>query len=173
MSDHYMNADAATGLAKIEDRTSDVFDLFKVAEVELIYKSKPGFYRPTIDGSDKAHEILKATWDRNKIELIEQFKIVLLDQSSACLGIAEISTGGIAYCIADPKIVFATALKARASGIILAHNHPSGNLEESAADIAITRKLVDAGTVLDIQVMDHLIVTTAGYRSFASEGLMP
>jgi DNA repair protein RadC len=152
---------------------ANMIDLFKVAEVELIYKSNYSPYRPKIGSTADAYEILRSTWDMNKIELVEQFKIILMDHSTSCLGVAEISTGGIAYCVADPKIVFATALKARATRIILAHNHPTGNLMESAADIAITNRLCTAGQLLDIQVTDHLIVCANGYRSFADEGLIP
>lgn len=110
----------------------------------------------------------------NRIELVESFKIILLDRRNSCLGISEISSGGISCSTADPKIIFATALKSRASNLILAHNHPSGNIVPSNSDIAISRKLREAGKVLDINVLDHLIVTPDQYYSFANEGkLLP
>lgn len=148
--------------------------VFKVTEVELIYRGKTrAIDRRKITSSREAHEILKQTWDQNKIELVEQFKIILLDRRNACIGISEISTGGIAGCVADPKIIFATALKARASGIILAHNHPSGNLTPSQADIDLTKKMVQAGKLLDLSVLDHVIETKESFCSFADDGLMP
>lgn len=148
--------------------------LFKVNEVEIIYcNTTPYQDRIQICSSATAYEILLATWNANRIDMVEQFKILLLDQQNSCLGVSEIATGGTSTCIADPKVIFATALKARATGIILAHNHPSGNLQPSEADKALTRKLKDGGRLLDITVLDHLIVTARNYRSFADEGLMP
>ena len=73
----------------------------------------------------------------------------------------------------DIKIIFQTALKAVASGLILVHNHPSGQLQPSEADINITKKIVDAGKILDIAVIDHSIITSDGYYSMADEGVMP
>lgn len=107
----------------------------------------------------------------NKIELIEEAKLLLLDRNLVCLGISNLSTGGISSCLIDPKIVYATALKARASSIVLAHNHPSGNLKPSTSDIHLTEKLADAGKLLDLTLLDHLIVTPYNYYSFADEGL--
>jgi DNA repair protein RadC len=74
--------------------------------------------------------------------------------------------------VADPKLVFAAAIIANACSIIVAHNHPSGNLQPSQADLELTRKMKEAGQLLEIQVMDHVIVTTEGYFSFAAEGLI-
>lgn len=90
-----------------------------------------------------------------------------------CLGISEIGIGGISSCVADPRPIFATALKGKASKIILAHNHPSGSLEPSKADKDITLKAVNGGKLLDIAVLDHLIITSGSYKSFADNGLMP
>lgn len=88
------------------------------------------------------------------------------------LGIFLASTGGLAGTVCDPKVVFQAALKANASSIILAHNHPSGELIPSEADRQLTRKLVQAGELLDIKVCDHLILTEEGYCSMADEGYM-
>lgn len=112
------------------------------------------------------------SWDRDKLELLEQFRILLTNRANKVMGVVEISSGGISGTTADPKLIFATALKACASGIILAHNHPSGNLKPSQSDLDLTRKLKEAGKLLDIQVLDHLIITSEGYMSFADEGLM-
>jgi len=145
----------------------------QVAEVVLSYKSnvKPS-ERPKINSSKEAYELLYETWDRDRIEFQEQFKVLLLNRANRVLGICEISSGGISGTVADPKLIFATALKALASSILVAHNHPSGNLNPSQSDIDLTRKLKEGGKLLEIQMLDHLIVTTEGYYSFADEGQM-
>ena len=97
---------------------------------------------------------------------------MLLNRGNRVLGILDVSTGGFAGTIADPKVIFSTALKCCASSLVLAHNHPSGNLKPSQADINLTRKLKDGGALLDISVLDHLIVTSDSYLSFADEGLL-
>lgn len=148
--------------------------LYQVAEVALIYRNKvkPG-NRPWAGCASRAYKILKETWDMNRIELVEQFKILLLDDFSACLGLSDIASGGVSECIADPKIVFATALKSRATQIILAHNHPTGNLAPSHEDIAVTAKMMAAGNLLDITIRDHLIIGPHTYFSFVEGRLMP
>ncbi|MBA4055430.1 MAG: DNA repair protein, partial [Marivirga sp.] len=116
--------------------------LFEVAEIQLSYKSKvKASLRPKISSSKDAERILRKTWDSDKLELVEQFKILLVNRAHKVLGILEVSQGGIAGTVADPKIIFVSALKAAACGIILAHNHPSGNLNASQADIDLTKKL--------------------------------
>lgn len=146
---------------------------YQVAEIQLSYKSniKPS-QRPKINSSRDANTVLKETWDETKIELVEQFKVMLTNRANKVLGIFEVSTGGISGTVADPKLIFAAAIKAAASGIILSHNHPSGNLQPSQADIDLTRKIREAGRFLEIQLLDHIIITTEGYYSFADEGLI-
>lgn len=100
--------------------------LFSVNEVEISYRNKTPYRdRIQIIRSATAYEILRTAWDENKLELLEQFKILLLDRKNNCLAISDISTGSMIACIVDPKVIFVTALKANACGIILAHNHPS------------------------------------------------
>jgi len=149
------------------------FTLPMVTEVELIYrnKTKPSM-RPEIKTSADAFNLLLHTWDMDKIELQEQFKIVLLDRSNKCMGISTLSTGGITQCVVDLKLAFAMALKASACNMILAHNHPSGNTKPSEADKAITTRFNTAGKILDLNVLDHLIVTKDSYLSMADEGLL-
>ena len=98
--------------------------------------------------------------------------VLLLNRANKTLGWSRISVGGVNGCVADPRIIFQTALKANASSIIVSHNHPSGNCEPSQSDIALTNKLRDAGNFLDIQVLDHVILTSEGYYSFADEGIL-
>ncbi|HVW96128.1 MAG TPA: JAB domain-containing protein [Mucilaginibacter sp.] len=152
----------------------NVNPLYQVAEVELIYRNETlPENRIKVFSSDTAYQVLKQAWDRNKIELVEQFKILLLDYRSNCLGISNISTGGMNLCPIDIRIVFATALKAKASRIIAAHNHPSGNLDPSKEDIYMTNKLVQAGKTIGIEVVEHMIVTPYSFYSFADNGLIP
>ncbi|CAN5774756.1 JAB domain-containing protein [soil metagenome] len=128
--------------------------------------------RPKITHSSDAYKIFKAYWDENKIELQEQLKVMFLNRANKVLGIYEVSTGGISGTVADPKLIFAAALKASACSIILVHNHPSGNLKPSLQDEQLTQKIKEGGRYLDILVMDHLILTNEGYYSFADEGLL-
>lgn len=109
----------------------------------------------------------------NSLE-IEQFWVILLDRSNKILDKVMISSGGVAGTVVDKKVVFQKALQQLASSIILAHNHPSGNLRPSQADLDLTKKLKAAGKVMDIQVLDHIIVGqgTVGYTSFADEELL-
>ena len=102
----------------------------------------------------------------------EEFWIVLLNRANKVISKHLISKGGQAGTIADPKIIFQTALENHAASIILSHNHPSGNLKPSQADISLTQKLVSAGNMLDISVLDHLIFTNSAYYSFADEGMI-
>lgn len=146
---------------------------FEVAEIQLTYKTKvrPS-ERPKITSSKEAYEILLDSWDEHKLEFVEQFKILLLNRASMVLGIYEVSTGGVSATIADPKLIFAAAIKANASAIILSHSHPSGQLKPSDADLKLTKKLKDGGKYLEISVLDHIIVTSEGYYSFADEGVL-
>ena len=147
--------------------------LFAVTEIELVYRNKQDARnRPIIGKSQNAFDLLLASWDMNKIELVEQFKILLMDHRRACMGISHVATGGISNCVADPRIIFAIALKARASSFIVAHNHPSGGLKPSRGDIGFTENLKNGGKFLGIQVDDHLIVSPRGYYSFADDGIM-
>src|SRR5690606_29875474 len=146
---------------------------FEVAEIQLSYKSqvKPS-QRPKITSSKDAYEVLLENWDEDRLEFIEQFKIIVMNRGNRVLGIFEVSTGGGGATIVDPKVVFAAAIKSNSTSIILSHNHPSGALRASEADSRLTRRLSEAGRVLDIPVLDHIIVTCEGYLSFADEGLL-
>ena len=145
----------------------------KVSEVRLIYLSKvKAKDRPQITSSKDAHKILRANWS-NEMGLLEEFNILLLDRSNRVMARYPVSKGGVAGTVVDAKIIFAVALKCRASSIILAHNHPSGNLSPSQTDIDLTFKLKEGGKLLEILVLDHLILSPeGGYYSFADEGLL-
>jgi DNA repair protein RadC len=102
----------------------------------------------------------------------EQFFILLLDRANQVLDVVQVSQGGVSGTVADAKIIFKAAIDRLASGIILAHNHPSGNLSPSQADIQLTKNLKTSGKLLEISVLDHLIIADRNYFSFADEGLM-
>ncbi|WP_040005458.1 RadC family protein [Fibrisoma limi] len=102
----------------------------------------------------------------------EEFWILLMNRANEILRPVQISAGGISGTVADPKLIFKQAIEHLASSMILFHNHPSGNLTPSQADKDLTRKLKDAGRLLDIPVLDHLIFTDKAYFSFADEGLL-
>jgi len=146
---------------------------FKVAEIELTYS--PEFKiadKPKISKSNDAFQVLISQWNLGRIELIEEFKIILMNRRNRVIGVVPISKGGFSGTVADPKVIFAAALKSCASGIILAHNHPSGELDPSTEDIKLTQKIKEGGKILDIQVLDHLIITSNSFYSFADRGLM-
>jgi DNA repair protein RadC len=139
--------------------------------LKLVYKTKVKVSeRPQIKISSDAYAVLKQSWDDNKIEFVEQFKVMLLNRANKVLGIYEVSTGGISGTVADIRLIFAAAIKSNATSIVLAHNHPSSNTKPSEADILPTRRIKEAGKLLEIKVIDHITVTVENYFSFADEG---
>lgn len=125
--------------------------------------------KPKIQGSSDAFELVKG--DLADLPH-EEFWVLLLNRANRVIRKKRISEGGVSGTVADPKIIFKLALEELASGIIITHNHPSANLSPSQSDINLTTKLREAGKVLEIQVLDHLIVAGQKYFSFADEGLM-
>lgn len=102
----------------------------------------------------------------------EEFWIMLIGRSNKVLAKELVSKGGLSGTVADPRIIFHIAIQHQASNIIMVHNHPSGSLKPSREDLMLTKKIVDAGNLLDIKVLDHLIISDAGYFSFGDEGLL-
>ncbi len=143
-------------------------NLFSFNEILVTYNRKQ--IGPTVTSSRDAADYLRDAWD--EIDYCESFYVILLSRGNNILGVAKISTGSVGGTVADPKKIFQIALKGNASAIILAHNHPSGNVKPSANDNLVTRKCVESGKFLDLPVLDHVIVTSDGYFSFADEGLM-
>lgn len=143
-----------------------------LAEIEIFYRNKVKMAdMEKVCGSRDVYEVLQRIWSP-KLDHIEEFMVLCLNRANRVLGWAKISQGGLSGTVADPKIIFQVALKSNACSLILAHNHPSGNLQPSEADIHLTRKLKEAGTLLDLPVLDHLIVSSEGFYSFADEGLL-
>lgn len=144
-----------------------------VSEIELVYRSKvKPSQRPQLKRVVDVFELLKQNWDANKIELVEQFKVILMNRNQRVLGIYEASTGGVSGTVADPKLIFIAALKMNACNLIVAHNHPSGNLEPGEADKRVTQKIKEGANLLDMKLLDHIIITAEGCYSFADEGLL-
>ncbi|WP_285058841.1 RadC family protein [Pedobacter ginsengisoli] len=128
-----------------------------------------------------AKDVIKVVTSRDAFEILlpvfadlnhEEFWILMLNRANFVIGRYLISKGGQAGTIADPKIIFKTALEHNAANIILAHNHPSGNPKPSDQDIRITKKMVEAGKMLDLYVLDHLIITNKLFYSFGDEGMI-
>ena len=149
-------------------------NLLQISEVKLVYSRKVRANdRPQVSASQDAYVLFRENWDDLTINLNEQFKVMLLDRNNRCMGISTVSSGGVSGTVVDPKLIFALALKGRACQLIVAHNHPSGNLSPSNQDFHITKRLCDVGKCLDLEVLDHLILTDESYYSMAVEGLMP
>ena len=122
-----------------------------------------------ISSSEDAHKVIRSHLEDLKHE---EFWILILNRRNQVLKKQLISSGGVSGTVADPKIIINAALQELASCIILIHNHPSGNLKPSQSDLDLTKKLKNAGEVLEIPVIDHIIYTDEGYLSFADEGLL-
>ncbi|MEB2780751.1 JAB domain-containing protein [Algoriphagus sp. C2-6-M1] len=146
-------------------------DLFEVAEIKLSYSTKvKNSLRPKVSSSRQVYEVFAQAWDTDRIEFVEDFKVMLLSRANRVLGIVTISSGGTAGTVVDVKLVYAAAIKSNCHSIILAHNHPSGNLLPSEQDKRLTQRIKQVGNILDIPVLDHVIMTAEGYYSFADEG---
>jgi len=102
----------------------------------------------------------------------EEFWILFLNRSNKVINRMKLSQGGISGTVTDVRIIMKKALESLASGIIVCHNHPSGNLNPSESDTKITQKIKDAGNLMDIQLLDHLIISEKDYYSFADNGLL-
>jgi len=98
--------------------------------------------------------------------------ILLLDRSNSVLGYDMLSMGGITGTVADIRLLYSVALNSLATSIIMSHNHPSGNMIPSQSDIDLTKKVKEVGKVMDIQLLDHIIISTDRYYSFADEGML-
>ncbi len=143
----------------------------QIAEIKISYSHlvKPSNQLKATSSQDVYNYVLPLWKD---IDYRESFAVLLLSRSMRILGLSWVSLGGISGTVVDPKIIFQTALKSSSSGIILLHNHPSSNPNPSDADLKITTKIKEGGKLLDIDVPDHLIITSESYLSMADEGYM-
>jgi DNA repair protein RadC len=113
------------------------------------------------------------SWDQDTIKHAEEFKILLLNRSNSILGLLNVSKGGLSGTVTNVRIMIQAAIKANASGIIVSHNHPSGNHTPSETDTRITKKIKEACMLLDIQLLDHIIISPdSDFYSFADNGLV-
>lgn len=142
-----------------------------VAEIQVSYKPNKNFDFK-IEDSRQSFSLVMQKWEQDLIEMQEEVKILLLNRSCKVLGIYSLAKGGISSCVVDVRIILAVALKAMATGIILIHNHPSGNLQPSNEDKKITEQLNSSCKIMGITLMDHLIITKDDYFSFADEGIL-
>lgn len=144
----------------------------KANEIKISYKNNGSKGNQLkINSARDANKIIIDSWDKDNIELYESFKVVFLNNGNIVKGICTFSIGGLTGTMVDIRLIFATALKSLSTAIILTHNHPRGVIIPSKADIQLTKRFVKAGKLLDIQVLDHIIVTPHGsFYSFANEG---
>ena len=152
----------------------ELFD-FKIPEIEIQVKMKgaKNSQLKVLTSSEDTYEVLKLCFNNYKINWIEEVFMLCLNKSNKLIGFYKVSSGGVSESIVDPKIVFTTALNTPGTcAIILAHNHPSGNLKPSEQDILITNKIKEGGKLLDIKLLDHLIITDESYTSLTDEGLI-
>lgn len=125
-----------------------------------------------IKGGDDAYNVIRQFYG-DDIEIYESFFILLLNRANVTIGWAKISQGGVTGTIADPKIILKYAVDSLACGVILAHNHPSGNLHPSEGDILVTKKVKEALQYIDSSLIDHLILTpNNGYTSLLEKGYL-
>ena len=132
--------------------------LHGVSEIEITYKPAIGS-KPEVTSSSDAYEILKEHYPENQIALKEYFVVMYLNQANRVIGVQKLSVGGLTSAIADVRLLFGTALKVLATGLVISHNHPSGSTRPSLQDRNLTKQVKEAGKLLDIKLLDHLILT--------------
>jgi len=142
-----------------------------VSEIQVTYHPYKMFETKLSMSSDVI-EVLRTIWDKGIIEMQEEVKILFVNSSNAIIGVYNLSKGGITGSLVDIRLILAVALKCLATGMILVHNHPSGNLSPSSSDLAIVKKLKTACKLLDIALLDSIIITKESYMSFNDEGLL-
>ncbi|RUA15042.1 MAG: DNA repair protein [Flavobacteriia bacterium] len=145
-----------------------------VNEIQISYREKLSTLKSlSVTNSNEVASLLFQNWDNKTIGLHETFKIVLLNQSNKVKGIYPLSHGGITGTLVDLRILFAITLKTLSVGIILAHNHPSGQLKASYQDKQLTQKIKEAAQLFDVKILDHIILAPDGrYYSFADNGIL-
>jgi DNA repair protein RadC len=140
----------------------------KVAEIEVFYKPAISD-KPIISSSLDAYNVLVNFFPSETLCLQERFVAMYLNRSNRVIGVYPMSVGGITGTVVDVRLLLSVALKTAATGVILAHNHPSGNLKPSEADKELTIKIREACKLMDIQLLDHLIISSTGSYSFEDE----
>ena len=144
---------------------------YKVGEVKLSYKPK-NISKYKVTSSEDAYKYLLSTYKKGTICYKEYFKVLFLNQANQVLGYTLISGGGITETTADVRLIFQAALLTNSVALILAHNHPSGNLKPSPEDIRLTKQVREASNFMRIKILDHIILSDTEYYSFADEGML-
>ena len=139
-------------------------------EIQVSYNTD-SIRKPNIDNANTAYHLFLNSWNLNNIELLEEFKVMFLNQANKVLGLYSLSKGGINQCTVDIRHIYSIALKVNASAIIVAHNHPGGNLKPSKEDLKITSQIAAAGDILNIKLLDHMIITKEDFLSIEQSGL--
>lgn len=147
--------------------------IWQVAEIGIVYRNKvPVSNLQTISSSQVVERVFREHWS-NDIEVLEEFYCIFLNRENKPKGIFHASKGGLVGTVADQRVIFGIAVRIFATSIIVAHNHPSGNLKPSKQDLDLTQKLKQSGLILEIPIVDHLILAPQqGYYSFADEGMI-
>lgn len=143
---------------------------YKIPQIRLSYVADVEVKVKFCKSSYDCAELFRASYEEGDIDYRECFKVMYLSRSLRVLGIHTISVGGTSATPVDTKMIFSGALLANAQTIILCHNHPSGNLKPSVQDDNLTRRLVEAGKLLDLRITDHIILSNSGYYSYNDEG---
>lgn len=175
-SNHYSNAllsegsaDGSSGPVALErfERSP------KLAELKVAYRSRTKVQeRRTLRNSTDAADYLRAIWNANTLELVEEFVMICLNGSGEAIGWVKVSSGGMNATQVDSRLVFAIALQTACTAIVVAHNHPGGKTDPSPQDKEITQRLKEAGRLLGIAVLDHIIISRDSAFSFAENGLL-
>lgn len=142
-----------------------------IDEIKISY-SNSNTRKVKITNSLDSFNCLITNWEIETIELYEEFKILLLNTANEVLGIYNVSKGGISSTVVEIRHILYIALKTNSTGIILAHNHPSGNLKPSSTDINLTRKIKSACEIMDLKLQDHIVLAKESYLSFMDEGIL-
>ena len=144
-----------------------------LAEVKLIYQTgTETSLKPVLCSPAETYNYLMSIWNKDKLELQEEFKVLLFNNAMRCLGWYNVSSGGKTSTIVEISHVLSAALLGNAHSIILAHNHPSGQLKASSADIKLTNRIYDGLKNIGITLHDHLIITRSDYYSFNDHNLI-
>ena len=142
-----------------------------VAEIEIKYKPVITECK-TITSSSSAYELVKTLWNTETIYLQENFAVLFFNTSKKIIGWRVLSTGTMNKCIVDVKLLVSLALHCMCTEVMIVHNHPSGNLNPSVCDKDLTLTIKTALKIIDVNLLDHLIITEERYYSFSDEGLL-
>lgn len=145
----------------------------QVSEISVIYKPAIG-EKPLVKSCLDAYSVIRGFFSEDTISVQEHFVVLYLNQAQRVIAGYKVSTGGITSTVGDLRLIFSVALKSLATGFIVGHNHPSGNMQPSSQDMLLTQKLKDAGLIMDIKLIDHIILgpEKGNYYSFADNGLI-